>query len=229
MRAIDVMASGVVLARPDMSVQDAARMLVDYHISGMPVVDTGGKLVGMITEGDLLHRTEIGTEVKRRARWLDLVVSTRELAGEYVKEHSRLVSDVMSTNIVTATEDTPLAEIAELMEKHGIKRVPVLRDGKVTGLVSRADLVRALASVGPDLRGSITPDDSQIRDAILAALSGNRWELRPQNVIVSKGIVHLWGAITSDEERKAICVTARNVPGVKEVQNHLEYPSIPLY
>ncbi|MFX1767911.1 CBS domain-containing protein [Paraburkholderia sp. A1RI-2L] len=229
MRAINVMATAVVLARPDLTVRDAAKMLVDYHISGMPVVDTEGKLVGMITEGDLLHRTEIGTELKRRTRWLEFVASTRELASEYVKEHSRLVGDVMTTNVVTATEDTPLAEIAELMERHGIKRVPVLKDGNVTGMVSRADLVRALASVGPDVRGSITPDDSAIRDAILAALSGNRWALLPQNVVVSKGIVHLWGAITSEEERQAICVTARNVPGVKEVESHLEYPSIPLY
>ena len=229
MRAIDVMATVVFLARPDMTVQDAAKALVNHHISGMPVVDVEGKLVGVVTEGDLLHRTEIGTEVKRRRRWAELIASTQELAHAYVKEHSRLVGDVMTSNVVSVTEDAPLDEIAELMERHRIKRVPVLRDGKVTGLVSRADLIRTLASVGPELRRSITPSDSEIRGAILAALSGSRWALRPQNVIVSNGVVHLWGVVTSEDEGKAIRVAAENVPGVKEVKSHLVYPSIPLY
>jgi CBS domain-containing protein len=229
MRAFDVMATSVEVARPDMIVRDAAKMLADYHISGMPVVDKEGKLVGMITEGDLLRRVEIGTEAKRRAWWLDLIASSQELASEYVKEHSRLVSEVMTTDIVTVTEETPLAEIAELMERHRIKRVPVLRDGKLTGLVSRANLIRALASVGPELSRSITPDDSAIREAILSAMKGNRWALLRNNVLVTNGVVHLWGVITSEDEGKAIRVAAENVPGVKEVKSHLEYPAFPLF
>jgi len=227
MRAIDVMATAVVVARPDMTVRDVAGMLADYRISGMPVVDAQGNLVGVITEGDLLRRAEIGTEGKRRAWWLDLIASTRGLASEYVKEHSRLVSEVMTTNVVTVAEETPLAEIAELMERHRIKRIPVMRDGRMTGLVSRANLIRALASVGPKLRGSITPDDSAIREAILSAMSASRWALQRDNVIVTNGVVHLWGMITSEDEGKAIRVAAENVPGVKEVKSHLEFPTIP--
>jgi CBS domain-containing protein len=227
MRAIDVMATAVATARPDMSVRDVAKMLADYQIGGMPVVDAQGKLVGMITEGDLLRRAEIGTEVRRRGQWLELITSTRKLASEYVKAHSRLVSEVMTTDVITATEDTPLAEIAESMERHRIRRVPVLRDGKLTGLVSRANLIRALASVGPDLRCSITPDDSAIRETILSAMSGSRWALRRDNVIVTNGIVHLWGVITSEDEGRAIRIAAENAPGVKEVKNHLEYPAFP--
>lgn len=225
MRAIDVMATAVAVARPDMTVRDVASMLADYHISGMPVVSAQGKLVGMITEGDLLRRAEIGTEVKRRAWWLELLASKRALASEYVNEHSRLISELMTTDLVTATEDTPLAEIAELMERHRIKRIPVLRDGKLTGLVSRANLIRALASAGPQLHGSTTADDPAIREAILSAMHGNRWAPRRDDVIVTNGVVHLWGMITSEDEGKAIRVAVENVPGVKEVKSHLEYPA----
>ncbi|WP_434667013.1 CBS domain-containing protein [Paraburkholderia sp. A3BS-1L] len=229
MRAIDVMATAVVLARPDMTIQETAKMLADHRISGMPVVDRDGKLVGMVTEGDLLHRTEIGTGMKRRGRLSEFFTSTRELASEYVKEHSRRLSEVMTTDVVTATEETPLAEIAELMDRHRIRRVPVLRDGKVTGLVSRASLIRVLASVGPDLRNSITRSDSEIRQAILTELGRNRWALQPQNVIVTNGVAHLWGVIKSEDEREAIRIAAENIPGVREVKCHLDYPSIPLY
>jgi CBS domain-containing protein len=224
MRTIDVMTTAVVAARPDMTVRDAANMLADYHISGMPVVDMAGKLVGMITEGDLLRRVEIGTEVKRRAHWLELFASKQELASEYVKEHGRHVSELMTTDIVTATEDTPLTDIAELMERRRIKRVPVLRDGKLVGLVSRANLIRALASMKSDVNQSIAPADSAIREAVLSAMHGNRWSPRRNDVIVTDGVVHLWGVITSKDEGTAIRVAAENVPGVKEVKSHLEYP-----
>jgi CBS domain-containing protein len=229
MRAIDVMTTAVAVARPDMTVRDVAKMLADYHISGMPVIDGEGKLVGMITEGDLLHRAEIGTESKRRAWWLDLIASTQALASEYVKEHARLVRDVMTVDdIVTAGEETPLADIAELMERHRIKRVPVLRNGKLTGLVSRANLIRALACVGPELNRSITPDDQAIREAVLSAMDGNRWALLRDNVLVTNGVVHLWGVIASKDEGTAIRVAAANVPGVREVKSHLDYPAFPL-
>lgn len=229
MRAIDVMATRMIMARPDMTVHDAAKMLADHHISGMPVVDAEGRLVGMVTEGDLLHRMEIGTQMKRRGRWSEFFASTRELAHEYVKEHSRRLSEVMTTDVVTATEQTPLAEIAELMDRHRIRRVPILRDGKVVGLVSRASLIRVLASIGPDLHHTIAPSDAEMRRAILAELSGNRWALPSQNVIVTNGVAHLWGMIRSEDEREAIRAAAKNVSGVKDVVCHLVYPSIPLY
>jgi CBS domain-containing protein len=229
MRAKDVMATALVLARPEMTVRDAATALVSNHISGMPVVNAHGTLVGMITEGDLLRRPEMGATTKRRAGLLEFLVSTRELAAEYVKAHSRQVSDVMTTDIVAVTEETPLGEIAKLMEEHQIKRVPVLSNGELKGLVSRSDLIRALASVWPHLRDDSTTGDQQIREAILAELRGNRWTLLPQNVMVANGVAHLWGVISSEEEGKAIRVAAENIPGVKKVESHLVYPSIPLY
>ncbi len=224
MRAIDVMALGVVVARPDISVRETAQMLADYHVSGMPVVDRDGKLVGMVTESDLLRRAEIGTDGARHARWQEWIAPKHELASEYVKTHSRRLSDVMTTRVFSVNEETPLDEIATLMERHRIKRVPVLRDGKVVGLVSRADLIRALASVGPELRRSVAPGDAAIREAVLSAMSGNRWALQRRNVIVTNGVVHLWGVITSRDEGNAIRVAAENVPGVKEVRSHLEFP-----
>ncbi|VVD67123.1 CBS domain-containing protein [Pandoraea terrigena] len=229
MRAIDVMTTQVILARPEMTVHEAAKMLVDHDISGMPVVDAEGRLAGMITEGDLLHRMEIGTQMKRRGRLSEFFTSTRELAREYVKENSPRLSEVMTADVVTAKEDTPLAEIAEMMDRHRIKHVPVVRDGKVVGLVSRANLIRVLASIGPDLHHSVAPSDAEVRQAILTELGGNRWALPSQNVIVTNGVAHLWGVIKSEEEREAIRVAAKNVPGVKDVICHLVYPSIPLY
>ncbi|WP_370650772.1 CBS domain-containing protein [Caballeronia sp. SL2Y3] len=179
-----------------MTVRDAARTMVLAGISGMPVIDREGVLVGMVTEGDLLHREEIGTGVARRSWWLDLLSSTRKLADEYVKAHARKVSEVMSTNVITVDEDCPVARIAELLERRRIKRVPVMRDGKMVGLVSRANLLRALVTLGP--AASAAPaaarsDDRTIHAAIMQAMKGERWALPAASVIVDKGVVHLLG------------------------------------
>jgi CBS-domain-containing membrane protein len=226
MRASDVMTTSVVFAHPNTTVQEAAKTLAENHISGMPVVDDKGALMGMVTEGDLLHRAEIGTGAGKRAWWLEFLASTRELASEYVKEHSGKVSDLMTTNVITVMEDTPVADIAELLERHRIKRVPVLKDGKVTGLVSRANLIRALASIVPEPSAPVATDDLTIREAVVTALKNTRWSLPRENILVTDGVVHLWGVITSAEEGKAIRVAAENVPGVKEVDSHLEYPPV---
>jgi CBS domain-containing protein len=229
MRAIDVMTPSVLVAAPEMTVQAAAKLLADRHISGMPVVDAGGQVLGMISEGDLLHRTEIGTDAaaegQRRSWWLDLLASTRELASTYVKEHARTVRDVMSDKVVSVAEGTPLVEIANLLERRRIKRVPVMRDEKLIGIVSRSNLIRALASVPPDAL-PVASTDQQLHDAIVRELSDHRWAQPSQNVIVKEGIVHLWGVIRSEEERRAICVAAESVPGVKEVKSHLELPMV---
>jgi CBS domain-containing protein len=229
MRAIDVMTPAVLVAAPEMTVQAAAKVLAENHISGMPVVAAGGQVIGMISEGDLLHRTEIGTDAdaegQRRSWWLDFLASTRELASTYVKEHARTVRDVMSEKVVSVAEDTPLAEIANLLERRRIKRVPVMRDEKLIGIVSRSNLIRALASVPPDAL-PVASSDQQIHDAIVRELNNHRWAQPSQNVIVTEGIVHLWGVIQSEEERRAICVAAESVPGVKEVKSHLEFPMV---
>ncbi|MEM5344314.1 CBS domain-containing protein [Paraburkholderia azotifigens] len=226
MRAIDVMTTSVVFAHPHMTVREAAQILVEKNVSGMPVVDDKGELLGMITEGDLLHRAEIGTGAGKRAWWLEFLASTRELASEYVREHSHRVSDLMTKDVVVVDEDTPVVDIAELLERHRIKRVPVVKNGRVTGLVSRANLIRALASIGAEPSGPAAADDQSIREAIALALQNTRWSVPRESILVKDGVVHLWGVVTSDEEADAIRVAAENVPGVKEVNSHLEYPTV---
>jgi CBS domain-containing protein len=227
MRAIDVMTSSVIVASPDMSVQAAAKLLDDNRISGMPVVDAAGQVTGMVSEGDLLRRVEIGTGERRRSWWLELFTSSRELASEYVKEHAHTVKDIMSQPVVSVREDTPLTEIADLLERHHIKRVPVMRDDKLVGIVSRANLIRALASVAPEKLATL-PSDREIREAVLQELSGHRWALPRHGVIVQDGVVHLWGLVQSEDERSAIRAAAEGVPGVKGVADHLHLPIGPV-
>lgn len=227
MLARDVMTTSIVFASPQMSVREAAHLLAEHSISAAPVADANGNLLGIISEGDLMRRHEIGTGARERSWWLEFLMSTRELANEYVKEHAHAVSDLMTTEVVTVSEDTPLAEVAELLERHRIKRVPVLKDGKVTGLVSRGDLVRALASSSEgDEQASAARADADLREAILDAMSGQRWALSRRQVIVNKGEVHLWGVVLSEEERKAICVAAQQVAGANKVVSHLEFPVV---
>jgi CBS-domain-containing membrane protein len=224
MRAIDVMTPSVICARPDMTVQNAAKLLVEHRISGMPVVDEKGDLVGIVSEGDLLRRVETSTQ-KRSPWWLDMLSSTRSLAGEFVREHSRLIGDVMRTDVVTVDAQTALVDIADLMEKHGIKRVPVMNEGKLVGIVSRANLVRALASAPPPARNGSSVSDSEIAAAIVSALRDRRWALSKESVIVVNGVAHLWGLVRSEEEEKALCIAAAEVSGVRQVRAHLAYPT----
>ncbi|MCG7401793.1 MULTISPECIES: CBS domain-containing protein [Caballeronia] len=226
MRAADIMTTSIVSASPDMSVRQAAGTMVFAGISGMPVIDEEGNLLGIVTEGDLMHRAEIGTGVKQRAWWLELVASTRELASQYVKEHARKVSDVMTTDVATVSETCPVADIAELLERKRIKRVPVLRDGKVVGVVSRANLIRALVTMAPELPVDADITDHSIREAVIAAMSGHPWALARENVIVENGTVHLWMTVTNDDEAKAVRVAAENAPGVKEVVTHVGPPRV---
>lgn len=227
MLAIDVMTPSVICAQPEMTVQEAAKRLVENRISGMPVVDANGALAGILSEGDLLHRVEMGTG-KRRSRWLELFSSTRDLASSFVKEHGRTVADVMTTTVITVDETTPVADIAELMERRRIKRVPVVRDGALVGIVTRGNLIRALASTAAPAQTQDTPsaDDREIADAIVAALSEKRWALSKGNVIVKDGVAHLWGVIESEAEERALCIAALEVKGVKEARAHLSYPTI---
>ncbi|KVQ59305.1 CBS domain-containing protein [Burkholderia territorii] len=224
MWARDVMTTSVIFATPEMSVHEVAKLLADHAISAVPVADADGRLIGIVSEGDLVRRVEIGTGARRRSWWLELLASNTELASEYVKAHAQKVKDMMSVDVVTVCEDTPLSEIADLLERYRIKRVPVIKDDKVTGLVSRADLVRALASDTHNEQTPVPRADEEIRDAILNAMSGQRWTLSRGQVIVRNGVVHLWGVIFSEEERKAVCIAAQTVPGVKQVISHLVYP-----
>jgi CBS-domain-containing membrane protein len=194
--------------------------MIENRISGLPVVDAAGRLVGMVTEGDFLRRTETGTEI-RRPRWLQFLLSPGRLADEYVRTHARKVGEVMTPDVAAVTEDTLVDEIVRLMERSRIKRVPVLRDGRLVGIVSRADLVRALAGLLAEAAPA-SLDDTALRDRILADLDKQSWSPRVGvNVTVRNGMVDLWGTLTDERERQALCVACENVSGVKGVRDHL--------
>ncbi|WP_322102550.1 CBS domain-containing protein [Paraburkholderia sp. J41] len=225
MQASDIMTTDVVSVRPDTSVFEAATLLAEQHISGVPVIDDHGNVVGILTEGDLLHRVEMGTGKPQRS-WLgEFLHSTRKLAGEYLKEHAVRVADIMTENVVSVAPSADLSEIADVLERHHIKRVPVLENGKLVGIVSRSNLIRALAdALRPDPQAAAS--DEAIRHGVLDALQGRRWAMSTENVVVKDGVVHFWGTVSSEEERKAILVSADHVAGVKGVEDHLGYPVV---
>jgi len=220
MRAMDVMASEVITVEQNASVQTVAKLLAERGISAVPVVDRENRVIGMVSESDLLHRAETGTE-RRRSWWLDMMASTNQLAGDYVKSHSGKVRDVMTRDVISVTETTPVADIAVLLETNRIKRVPVVRDGKLVGIVSRANLVRALGMTITQASGT-EADDRTIRDKLLAELKAQRWaEVSPANVTVKDGVVHLWSSYLSEQEKRALVVAAENTPGVRRVEDHM--------
>ena len=227
MRAIDVMTSEVVTVSDNASVAAVAKLLAERSISAVPVVDAANRVIGMVSEGDLLHRTETGTE-RRRSWWLDMLASTNQLAGDYIKSHSGLVKDVMTRDVISVSDTTPVADIAIALETNLIKRVPVLRDGKLVGIVSRANLVRALATSGDQPSSDTEIDDLSIRDKLLAELKAQRWaEVSPANVTVKDGVVHLWSSYLSEQEKRALIVAAENTPGVRRVEDHMR--RVPAY
>jgi len=215
----DVMVTPVITVEPSASVQDVARLFLEKQISAVPVLDGKGELVGIVSEGDLLHRVEAGTE-RHRSWWLQAFVHDDTLASEYIKSHSRKVSDVMTREVITASPTMPLHEVAALMEKSAIRRLPVLENGQLVGIVSRANLLQAVASARQML--DVTPSDKAIRDRILAGLKREAWaHTGLLNVTVANGIVDLWGLAQSDTERKAIKVAAEATPGVSAVHDNM--------
>lgn len=220
MRAKDVMTSPVATVGPDATVQEIAKLLIERRVSGVPVLDQGERVVGIVSEGDLMRRVEHADE-RHRSWWLRLFSDATTDAAEYVKTHGRRAADVMTRDVVTVGEDTPLHEIAALLEERRIKRVPVVQDGRLVGIVSRANLLHSLAA-----RPMATPppsvDDEAIRTTILTTLReevGGMTEF--VNVVVSQGVVDLWGATDSSEVKRAIQVAAENTPGVREVRDHV--------
>lgn len=174
MRASDVMTSEVISVDENATVPSVARLLAERGISAVPVVDKDSRVIGMVSEGDLLHRAETGTE-RRRSWWLEMMASTNQLAGDYIKSHSGKVKDVITRAVISVTETTPVADIAVLLETNRIKRVPVLQDGKLVGIVSRANLVRALAMTIDEPASGTEADDRTIREKLLAELKAQKW------------------------------------------------------
>lgn len=222
MKAMDVMVRDVVTIRPNATVKEAIDLLVQHDISAIPVVDHAGAVVGIISEADLVRRADIGTE-KHRPWWLEAITPATTLAADFAKAHGQRVDEVMSTQIVAAEPETPLSEVATLLERHRIKRVPVIQNGKLVGIVSRANLIQAMASSSPGAGGgSVSSQDRSIRVALLARLGEQKWtDFGSRNVTVTGGVVHLWGLVGSEQERKALVALAEEVAGVKRVSDEM--------
>jgi CBS domain-containing protein len=222
MKASDVMTPDVISADPDATVLQAARYMLQHHISGLPVIDKTGTLVGILSEGDFLRRRETHTD-RRPSRWLEFLMGPGKLAAQYTHTHGSKVSEVMTTNLHTVSEDTSLEKVVEMMERYRIKRVPVLRGKKIVGIVTRANLMHAMVSLA---RGEpkAASGDAAIRQELLKELKTEKWALASMiNVVVRAGVVELWGMIVDDRQRQALVVAAENVPGVKQVKDHLTW------
>jgi len=220
MKARDVMTINVISVAPDASINEALDLMLKHRISGLPVIDAGNNLVGIVTEGDFLRRAETGTE-RKRSRWLEFIAGPGKLAHDYVHTHGRKVDEIMTTDVRTATEDTGLEDIVALMEKFRIKRLPIVRGRTVVGIVSRANLLHALAGLAREV-GPGAKTDETIRSAILAELDRQEWAPKHMiDVVVRNGTVELWGNVFAPDQRDAARVAAESVAGVKSVKSHI--------
>lgn len=217
MQAKDVMSTVVATIAPDATVQEAAKIMLGRGISALPVVDGKDRVVGILSEGDLVRRRELGTD-KARSWWLRLV-SGEGAAADFVKTHGTRVRDVMTSPVVSVTEATPLEKIALLLEKHRIKRVPVIRAGQLVGIVSRADLVRQLA-IAPPAKRPASSSDRALRQRMLKRLRESGVDASYVNVSVSGSVLHLWGGIKSEAEKRALRVAAEGISGVRKIEDH---------
>lgn len=220
MQAKDVMTRSVISVDPNATIVHAARVMLQHHISGLPVINEKHQLVGILSEGDFLRRRETGTE-RQRPRWLQFLIGPGRIAEEYTHSHGATVSEVMTSQVLTVGEDASLEEVVELMERHRIKRVPVMRDHKVVGIISRANIMHGMVSLA---RGApaASLDDTAIRDRLITEIQREQWAPAAiTNVVVRDGVVDLWGLIVDERQRNALKVAAENIPGVKAVKDHL--------
>jgi CBS domain-containing protein len=220
MKASDVMTLNVISVTPNTPILHAARVMLQKNISGLPVITANGDLVGIVTERDFLRRRETGTQ-RHRSRWIEFLLGPGKLAEEYVRTSGRKVHEVMTPVVHTVTEDTSLEEVVRLMERHHIKRVPVVRGTRVVGIITRANLMRALvkSALQPE---PVSAGDKEIRDRLLADLKQQPWApLALIDISVQDGVVTISGTVTDDRQREALRVAAENVPGVKQVVDDL--------
>jgi CBS domain-containing protein len=209
MNAAGIMTFGAATIEPGATVMEAAQLMLTYRLSGVPVVESDGRLVGIVTEGDLLSAAAQRNPGRPDA------------SDKQTSPGSLRVRDVMSSDVVTVGESTPIADIAALMRKHHIKRVPVTDGGKVIGIVSRADLLRRLAREAELMPGA-TDEDHALRDRVLEVLSKQEtagWT--SINVIAAGGLVEIRGAMTDPTLPGRLLEAARAVPGVRDVTDHM--------
>jgi CBS domain-containing protein len=219
MRAHHIMTKDVITVTPHTSIEDAAKIMLRTHISGLPVLDDAGNLVGIVSESDFLRRSEIGTG-RKRPNWLQFLIGPGKAAADFVHERGRKVEDVMTERPITVDEETPLQDLVGLMEKKGIKRLPVMSGHVLRGIVTRSNLLQAVASLAHEIPDP-TADDNHIRDRILRTVNATDWRPIGFEVTARKGVVHLHGIITTDKARQATIVAAQNTAGVKQVHDHL--------
>ena len=220
MKAADVMTRTVASIVANASVVEALNLMLQNHVSGLPVVDADGNLVGMVTEGDFLRRAELDTE-RHHPRWLAFLLGESHLAREYVDAHARKVEEIMTREVSTVAEDTPLTKVVELMEENHYRRVPVVKDGRPVGVVSRADLIRAILKAAAKSM-SANLSDAAIRQLIAAEIERQPWSPRSTvDYSVTNGVVELKGLVFTEEGRQAMRVMVENLPGVKRVDDHL--------
>jgi CBS-domain-containing membrane protein len=222
MRANEIMTTNVATVPPDMSVRDLARFLAEHKISGAPVVSPNEGVLGMVSEGDLLHRFELDTEA-RPARWADGYARPDEMAREFVKSHGAKAHDIMARPVVSVDHDAPLDAVAGTLDQHGIKRVPVMRDGKLVGIISRSDLVRAFSQMHAGKGGAAELSSAMVLKAITDAMHGKSWlDTSYVNLTVHDGVVRVSGHVQSQDHKEAMRILIEEVPGVKSVEQDVE-------
>jgi CBS domain-containing protein len=220
MKVSDVMTHAPVTTNPEASLEEAANLMVRTRVSGLPVVDANGTVVGILTEGDLLRRVELGT-AWRRPGWLSSFLAPGRAAHDYVRAYGRKVSEIMTTDVVSTSSDAPLSEVVALMEAQQVKHLPVLQKNHLIGIVSRSDLLRALTQLLPDRR-AVAASDVELRKRVLAEIDKCSWAPHVNiNVTVENGILELRGAVTDDLERLGLRAIAENAPGVRGVRDKL--------
>jgi len=220
MRARDIMTTELVTVAPSTPISAVAQLLVERRISAVPVV-ADGKLVGLVSEGDLLHREEAGTE-PTVSWWAELFRSTEDRARAYLKAHGQTAAAVMTRDLETVGPDAEMAEVATLMDRHKIKRVPVLDQGRLLGIVSRSDLLRLLTKAAHHTAEPVAVNDQQLAEAVIEEIEkAGLATTTTLNVIATERTVGLWGFVASDTEKQAVEVAARGIAGVEGVENHL--------
>ena len=219
MRAHQIMTRQVITVATGAPIVEAANTMLHNHISGLPVVDETGKLAGIISQGDFIRRAEIGTQ-RKRGRWLKLLLGPGRVASDFVRERGRKVGEIMTLDLCTVTEDATLEDIVSLMEQNNVKRLPVMRGDQLVGIVTRSNLLQAVAELAREVPDP-TADDDHIRNRIITSIEKTDWRPFGLGVIVRNGNVHLSGVITNERSRQAAIVAAENVSGVRKVHDHL--------
>jgi CBS domain-containing protein len=220
MNAQETMTKDVITVGPDATVGEIAGLFVRHRISAVPVVSADNRVVGIVTQTDLGHRSETGTE-KKRKWWLDVFADADARAREYIKSHGLKAQDVMTRHIVSVSKTASLAEVAEVLDTHRIRQVPVMEGGKLVGMISRTDLVRKLAEVTVSAPAT-RPENGILQKAIWDQIKAQAW-LRSSyiNLAVKDGVVELWGAVDSNEQRRALRVLVEGVSGVQKVEDNV--------